>query len=118
MVMNHNNFNGQKSSTGLDENVAGMICYLGVFITGLVFFFMERDSRFVKFHGLQSTMLFISLSIVKSVFGWVPLLGSLVINAVNLLSFVLWIVMMVKAYNGEWFKLPVIGDIADRNAKL
>ena len=74
MTMNQHNFNGQKSSTGLDENIAGLLSYAGLFVTGLVFFFMEKNSRFVKFHALQSTILFISLAIVNIMVRWIPLL--------------------------------------------
>lgn len=116
--MNQHNFNGQKSSTGLDENIAGLLSYAGLFVTGLVFFFMEKNSRFVKFHALQSTILFISLAIVNIMVRWIPLLGKLITSLTGLLGFVLWIIMIVKAYNSEWFKLPVIGDIAERNTNL
>lgn len=118
MTMNQHNFNGQKSSTGLDENIAGLLSYAGLFVTGLVFFFMEKNSRFVKFHALQSTILFISLAIVNIMVRWIPLLGKLITSLTGLLGFVLWIIMIVKAYNSEWFKLPVIGDIAERNTNL
>ncbi|NLZ34230.1 putative membrane protein [Clostridium sp. N3C] len=116
--MNQFNFNGKKSSTGLDENIAGLLCYVGTFITGLIFYFMEKDSRFVKFHALQSIMLFLSLSIVNRIFAWIPLLGGIITDLTGLLAFIFWILMMVKAYNGEWFKLPIIGEIADRNANV
>jgi len=116
--MNQQNFNRPKSSTGLEENIAGLLCYVGVFITGLVFFFTEKSSRFVKFHALQSILLFVSLAVVNIVLGWIPLIGWIVRDLVSLASFILWILLMVKAYQGDWFKLPIIGDIADRNAQL
>lgn len=116
--MKQHNFNGPKSSTGLESNIAGLLCYVGAFVTGLVFFFIEKDSRFVKFHALQSILLYVSLSVVNILFRWIPLLGKPITELTGLFGGILWIVLMIKAYSGEWFKLPVIGDIADRNARL
>ncbi len=115
--MSQNNFNGNnRSSFGMDENIAGLLCYVLHFITGIVFFFSEKQSRFVKFHAMQSILVFLPLNIILKILGYIPFLGGLMAGLLGLFEFVLWIVLMVKAYNREWFKLPIVGDIAERQA--
>lgn len=95
-----------KSSTGLEENVAGLLCYLVGWISGLVFFLIEKDSKFVKFHAMQSIITFGACAILS----FIPFVQWII----WVLALVLWIVLMVKAYKGEKFKLPVIGDLAEK----
>lgn len=108
----------EKSSTGLDTNIAGLLTYVAGFITGIVFLVIEKDSKFVRFHAMQSVMTFVGLFIVNIAFtiasfvpffGWIIGLFSLFLLPIGL---ILWIVLMLKAYQGEWFKLPVVGDMA------
>ena len=101
-----------KSSTGLDANVAGMLAYIGSLVTGIVFFLIEKDNKFVKFHAMQSILLSAALFVLLVVLVVVPVL----IPLVNLAGLVLWILCMVQAFQGKWFKLPVIGDIAAKQA--
>ena len=98
-----------KSSTGLDENVAGFFCYLLGFITGIVFLVVEKESGFVKFHAKQSTITFLSLFVVMLVFGWIPVLSALVF----VFSLVLWLILMVKALRGEKYRLPIVGKLVE-----
>jgi uncharacterized membrane protein len=111
--MNQNNFNGPKSSTGLDENIAGLLCYLAGWFTGLIFFFLEKDSRFVKFHAMQSIIISVVLTVVSIVLGFLPFIWRLT-GLIGLAQFVIMVICMIKAYNREWFKLPVVGDIAEQ----
>ena len=104
-----------------------MLCYLVGWVTGLVFLLLEQDNRFVRFHALQSIVVFgtvtvisIVLSILTAVFMAITpmnimnvLLG-IISTLIWLLALALWIVLMVKAYQGEYFKLPWAGDIADK----
>jgi len=105
-----------KSSTGLDENIAGLLCYLFGWITGLVFLLIEKDSKFVKFHAIQSIVVFGALSVVAIVVSWIPLLGSVLGGLLGILGLVLWIILMIKAYQGARFKLPIAGDIAEKQS--
>jgi len=98
-----------KSSTGLDENVAGFFCYLLGFITGIVFLVVEKESGFVKFHARQSTITFLGLLVLMIVIGWIPVLNILIF----VLSLILWLILMVKALRGEKYKLPVVGKLAE-----
>lgn len=106
----------RKSSTGLDENVAGLICYLGTIVTGIIFFLIEKDSRFVRFHALQSLIAFGALGVLWMILSRIPFLGWIFSIMIWLVYVALWIIMMYKAYQGEMFKLPIVGDIAEKNA--
>jgi len=103
----------EKTSTGFDANVAAALSYLVGFVTGIIFLLVEKENRFVRFHALQSTLLFLGLVLLNVVLNVVPLLGFLLSVFVLLpLSAVVWLLMMFKAYQGEEFKLPLIGRIA------
>ena len=103
-----------KTSTGLEENVAGLLCYVLGWISGLVFIIIEREYKFVRFHAMQSIVVFGALCIVQIVVGWIPFIGWLIALLVSILAFILWIVLMVKAYNGEKYKVPWAGDFAEK----
>lgn len=105
-----------KSTSGLEENLAAALTYLLGFITGIVFLVIEKDSKFVRFHAMQSTIVFVAIWVV-SIFMWqMPLIGWLINLLLMPVTLILWIVLMVKAYQKEKFKLPVIGDIAEEKA--
>jgi len=124
-----------KTSMNLEENVAGLLCYLVVWITGIIFYFVEKENKTVRFHAMQSILTFLPLTIIGGVVGWIgapkvawgpgywagtvdPGIPALVWLSwiINLITFVLWIILMVKAYQGEKFKLPIVGDIAEQKA--
>lgn len=106
-----------KSSTGLDENVAGALCYLGWWVTGLIFLMVEKQSKFVKFHAVQSLITFGCISALSFVFGRFFFLGLWFLsNLIWLLGIVLWILLMYQAYSGKRFKLPIVGNIAEKHA--
>ena len=102
------------TSVGINQNVAGLMCYLGWWITGLIFFLIEKENRFVRFHAMQSIITFGSLTVLSIIFGFMPLLWILM-PILGILQLILWVILMVKAYQGELFKLPMIGDIAEKN---
>ena len=103
-----------KSSTGLDENIAGLLCYVLGWVSGIVFLILERESKFVKFHAVQSIIIFGALSVLNSLLGWIPVLGLIVGIISGILAFVLWILLMVKASQGERYKIKWAGDYAER----
>ena len=122
-----------KSSTGLDENVAALLSYILNWISGLVFFLIEKDSRLVRFHAMQSILLTAAAVVVGIVLwvAWIVLaiilammsdvLASLVSIVIGLVIFVFYIAVllafilcMVKAYQKQFFKLPVIGNFAEK----
>ncbi len=105
--------NNQKSSTGLEENIAAVICYLGAFVTGIIFLFLEKNSKFVRFHAMQSTVLFLGLWILQFIVGFIPFFGWILSGVAYLAGIILWIVLMIKSYQKEYYKLPVVGDLSE-----
>ena len=122
-----------KSSTGLDENIAALLSYVFGWVSGLIFFLMEKDSRLVRFHAMQSILLNalalvigIALMIVWFVLGLIlsqisGLLSMLVGIVIWLIVLAFWLVLLVafvmcliKAYQKQFFKLPLIGNFAER----
>jgi uncharacterized membrane protein len=103
-----------KSSTGLDANIAALLTYLLGFISGIIFLAIEKDSQFVRFHAMQSTIVSIGLFVLNIALGFIPVLGWLVGLLLAPIAFLLWIFLMFKAFQGERFKLPVVGDIAEQ----
>ena len=99
---------------GVTENLEALLCYALGWLTGLVFLLIEQKNAYVRFHALQSLVTFLALFIISSVIGFIPVLGILVGLILWPLGVVLWIVLMVKAYKGERYKLPVIGDFVEQ----
>jgi uncharacterized membrane protein len=126
---------GGKTSLGLDSNVGAMLCYIANFVCclglvlAIVFLFTEKENRFVKFHAVQSLFLAgvqiavsIVISIVGLVFGmaldmvhmaWMSFFLILGLRCILALIFIaIWIMAGIKAYGGQWYKLPLIGGWA------
>jgi uncharacterized membrane protein len=101
------------SSTGLEPNVAGLLCYLGGWISGIVFLVIEEKNKFVRFHALQSIVTFGALTVAGTLLGWIPYAGRVFGTIIGILAFILWIFLMVKAYQGELYKVPVAGQVAE-----
>lgn len=122
-----------KATFGLDENVASAACYVLGWLTGIIFFLMEKDNKTVKFHAMQSILTFLPLTILYWILGvifsmmvfgagmygaygaWGIL--SLISTLVAIVMLILWLVLMFKAYQGEKFKVPIVGDIAENQVK-
>ena len=98
-----------KTGTGLPTNTAAALSYVLGWLTGIVFLLIEKDP-FVRFHAMQSIITFGLLTIIS----FVPIIGWLLSPLAMIVGFVLWLVLIFKAYQGEEFKLPVIGDFAKK----
>jgi uncharacterized membrane protein len=113
------------------NNVAGMLCYILGVITGIVFLVLEpyKRNRFVRFHAFQSIFFWAVCFAFWMVWSWVivglflssgglGMLGlfGLTFTLIRLAMFAGWIFLMYKAYNNEEFKLPIIGDLAAKQA--
>ena len=107
----------EKSSTGLDVNLAAALSYLVWFVTGILFLALEKDSRFVRFHAMQSTCFFLPLAVVHAVLLGIPILGWILAFFLWAGGLIVWLLLMFKAYQGERFKLPIVGDIAERQIR-
>ncbi len=101
------------STTGLEPNIAGLLCYLGGWITGIVFLVIEQKNKFVRFHALQSIVTFGALTVASALLNWIPFVGDFFSAVIGILAFILWILLMVKAYQGELYKVPVAGHVAE-----
>jgi len=117
------------TSVGLSPKVAGLLCYLIGWITGIVFLVIEKKSRFVRFHAWQSIITFATLSvaqiIVPTILGAIAVATSsgglyiftgVFVTVVWLLMAVLWVILMVQAGIGKKWKLPWVGNWAERQA--
>lgn len=104
-----------KSSLGLDANVAALLSYLGGFISGIIIFVLEKENKFVRFHAMQSLILFGGFFVLQIILVFTIVL-IVVVPLVNIAGLILWVILMVKAYKGEMYKLPIIGDMAEKNA--
>lgn len=117
----------KKSSTGLEPNLAALLSYVLGWVTGLVFILVEQEDKYVRFHAFQSLYFFggvfilqaVGIPILTGIFSRVPVFGwivSLLLWSLSVVvgigSFIFWILGMVKAYQGEWYKFPVVGEMA------
>jgi uncharacterized membrane protein len=123
-------YGAQPAQAGLSENAAGALCYLAGLITGIIFLVVAPYStnRNVRFHAFQSIFfniawiaLWIVEMILSAVLAAIPVLGwilsLLLMMAIALGGFVLWLLLMWKAYNGDRLVLPVIGPLAEKQAQ-
>ena len=106
-----------------DEKMKGAAAYLFGPITGIIFLLLEKKNEYIRFHAMQSTLLFGTIFLLNVVLGIVPVLGwiiALVISPlVGLITFILWLVLLWKAFSGEKYKLPYFGNLAEKQlAKL
>lgn len=108
-------------TAGIDENVAGLLCYVLGWVTGIIFLLIDKRP-FVKFHAAQSIVVFGGLTILRiglafmggmtgGLIGW-GMYGTLSL-LLGLLTLVLWIFLMVKAFQHETFKVPIAAPIAE-----
>ncbi len=119
----------EKTSTGLEQNIAGLLCYVLGWLTGLIFFLIEKENKFVRFHALQSLITSGAITIVHMIvwnliitnillaISWrMWWLTSAVSTILGLGHFALIVFLIYKAYSNEMFKVPIAGDIAEKNA--
>jgi len=104
----------EKSSTGLEANVAGLLCYVLGWISGLVFILIEKKNKFVRFHAMQSIIVFGAITLANIILGWIPFIGAVLSVLLSILALVLWIILMIKAYQGDKYKLPWAGNLAEK----
>ncbi|MGC1830507.1 MAG: zinc-ribbon domain-containing protein [Candidatus Acidiferrales bacterium] len=115
---------GAPAQTQMAENVAGTLCYALGWITGLIFYFIDKRP-YVRFHAAQSIVVFGGLGILSFALnmffgfsfmmgGWTGFsLGYALDRLLWLLIFILWILLMIKAHHGERFRVPIAADIAE-----
>jgi len=114
----------QSTDSGMSENVAGLLCYLVGWITGIIFFLIDKRP-FVRFHAAQSIVVFGGLHVINIVIGIVFGAGMMMMRGfgafgvgaalyglISIVALILWVLLMVKAYQGEKFEVPIAAGIA------
>jgi len=102
------------TSTGLSPNTAGLLCYVAGWVSGIIFFVLEQKNRFVRFHAAQSIVVFGTITVAGVILGLIPVVGDAFSTIIGIIGFIVWIIMIVKASSGEWYKLPWAGDVAEK----
>jgi len=102
------------TSTGLSPNIAGLLCYVGIWVSGIIFLVLEQRNKFVRFHAAQSIVAFGTLTVAGIILGLVPVVGDAFSSIIVIIGVIVWIIMIVKASSGEWYKLPWAGDVAEK----
>ncbi|OKY77533.1 MAG: Tic20 family membrane protein implicated in protein translocation [Candidatus Methanohalarchaeum thermophilum] len=119
---------GARTQLGLDENIEAALSYLLGFITGIILYLLEPENRFIRFHALQSTILFGAIFILDRIIAItitismslprrliiIQLLG-LISTLILIATIILWIILIYQAYQGKKYKLPYIGEIAEKH---
>jgi uncharacterized membrane protein len=103
----------KKATFGLDENIASMLCYVAGWATGIVFLLAEKENQTVRYHAMQSLIAFGVLTVIP----FVPIVGWILSPFMAIVGFVTWVICVYKAYQGEKFKLPVVGELAEKQLK-
>jgi uncharacterized membrane protein len=109
------------SGTGLEPNIAALLSYVLGWITGIIFFLIEKENDYVRFHAMQSIVVFGAFTVIQialSILGLIPyvwILFNIISGLLGLAAFVLWIFLMVKSYQGDRYHLPYAGDFAEKH---
>jgi len=113
---------------GIEENIAGLLCYLFFWVSGLVFLLLDKRP-FVRFHAAQSVGLCVAAAVIGAGFGIFYVFVTFIIAIIHLpmafliylvwrmiwvACFTIWVYCMYKAYQHEKFKLPIIGDMVEK----
>lgn len=100
--------------SGLDENIAGLLSY--IVVVGIAFIFIEKENMFVRFHAFQSTFTFIAIFSTFIILSLIPIIGWIIAALLSPLTFLLALFLMYQAYNGKKYKLPFVGNLAEKYA--
>ena len=122
-----------KATFGLEENVASAACYVLGWLTGIIFFVVEKDNKTVRFHAMQSILTFLPLMIIiwiiEAILGMMFFAAAgmggfgmwgiinLVMTLIWIIMLLLWLFLMYKAFSGEKFLVPIVGAIAESQVK-
>ena len=102
-----------KTSTGLEKNVAAGLCYALGWVSGLIFLLIEKEDEDIRFHAMQSIVVFGGLNILQIALT-ISLIGIPLLAIIAIVGFVLWILLVIKGFQGEKYKVPFAGDIAEK----
>ena len=106
-----------RSGTNLPSNIAATLAYAFGAVSGIIFLLVERDDKFVRFHAWQSTLTVLGALLLSMLVTSFPVVGWLLNIMLSAGLVALWVLLMVKAFSGEKFKLPYVGEIAERQIR-
>jgi len=104
--------NSEEKCLGIKSNVAAALSYFLGFFTGVIFYLASKGNKFVRFNAVQSICLSIGAIVIGAVFSGVPTLATIL----NIGIFILWIVLMIRAGQGKYLRLPLIGNFAKKQS--
>lgn len=104
-----------KTGTGLNKNTSGALAYVLGPITGVIFLVIDKDP-FVRFHAMQSIVVFVGLFVLQTVMGFTVILLPLV-GLIWILQVVLWVLLIYKAWQGQEWEVPIAGKFARNMVK-
>ena len=105
-----------KTSLGMKADLAALLSYVAGIITGIIFYLLEKENKYVRFHAMQSILTFGFFLVLNIALGFIPVVGWSFMPIVGIVQLIVWIILMIKAYQGETFKLPIVGDMAEKNS--
>ena len=101
-----------ETKLGLDENIVAALSYVGIWIAGILLLLIEPANKFVRFHAMQSIMVFLPLSLIIFLVAWIPYVGWVIADFMGFPSMFLVLLLAFLAFRGMKFKIPVIGNYA------
>ena len=106
-----------KTGMGLEPNIAGLLCYVAGWVSGIIFLILEKENQFVRFHAVQSIVVSGAYTVAVIVLSFIPVIGWVIGWLLGVGAFILWIILMFKAYQGQKYKLPWAGNFAEKQLK-
>ena len=100
-----------------NARLVAVAAYLGGLITGVIVLVVEKHDRFVRFHAMQSVVTFVGVMVVYLALSGLPVIGPVVSVPFRIGAYVVWIFLMFKAWRGEAYRLPYVGDFAEHLLK-
>jgi len=113
-----------KSSLKVGENTEAALCYLLLWLSGIIFYLVEKENKTVRFHAMQSILVFLPLNIIMIIVAvpqwffyhpWISPSLAGISWFLRVALVILWILFVFNAYQGQKFKIPIISDIAKKN---
>lgn len=108
---------GESTSTGLRPNVAAALAYVFGWLSGIVMLMLERENRFVRFHALQSILVFAPLTALAVGLAFIPVVGWILDTVIVVGAFLAWVSLIMGAATGRTCSVPVAGAIAEQQVK-
>jgi uncharacterized membrane protein len=100
----------EKTVTGLPVNTEAALAYVFLWVSGILFLLLEKDDKFIRFHALQSIVVFGAITVATMI----PIIGWMLSPLLWVGAFILWLVLIMKAYKGEKYMLPVVGEFVEK----